>query len=267
VSESALRAECATDGTCRYTFTRSIPADARGTFAVGIEARRTEVLYGGTTKQRSIQYGAKNEVFYFSVDGSRVTPRRQVVSTALCNQCHADLALHGQNRHETELCVICHNPSETDARRRALPNVPAAIRNQPPHGVNLALMIHRIHSGERLKADGREATIVGFGGNVYDFTEVRYPAFSLNGQPGERRTCSNCHVGGSEQMLTRATLDVTDPQGPINPVKPITSACTGCHVKLSTASHALVNTSILGESCDTCHSSTSAFAVSKVHAQ
>ena len=76
-----------------------------------------------------------------------------------------------------------------------------------------------------------------------------------------------CHVNGSEQILTRLRNDVIDPQGPINPVKPITSACTGCHVSMSTASHALVNTSVLGESCDTCHGPNSQFSVAKSHAQ
>jgi hypothetical protein len=60
---------------------------------------------------------------------------------------------------------------------------------------------------------------------------------------------------------------VTDPQGPLNPIGPIASACTGCHVKISTASHALANTTVLGESCATCHNSTSAFSVGSVHAQ
>ena len=90
---------------------------------------------------------------------------------------------------------------------------------------------------------------------------------SLSGTPGDRRNCAMCHVNGSEQMLTRMQHEVVDPQGPINPVKPITSACTGCHVTISAASHALVNTSALGESCDTCHGPNAQFSVAKSHAQ
>ena len=127
------------------------------------------------------------------------------------------------------MCVLCHNPSLTDVARR-----PTAINPQdrelPPQGVNFNLLIHRIHTGEHLAADGKSYTVVGFGGSHNDFTEVRYAAMSPTGTPGDLRNCAMCHVNGSEQILTRLQNDVMDPQGPINPVKPITSACTGCHV-------------------------------------
>src|SRR5262249_15504972 len=63
VTESALAAaNCDNGGNCLYTFTHAIPADAKGTFAIGVESRRTEVLLAGTTSQQSVQYGAKNQV-------------------------------------------------------------------------------------------------------------------------------------------------------------------------------------------------------------
>jgi OmcA/MtrC family decaheme c-type cytochrome len=266
VSESALNAACGADGTCRYTFQRPIPDDARGTYSIGIESRRTETLLEGTTEQMSVQYGARNKVFHFAVDGSLVQPPRTVVETANCNQCHTRITAHGENRNEVAMCVLCHNPSLTDAARRPMAQTDDE-RNRPPQGVNFNLMIHRIHSGERLKEDGKNYTVIGFGGAVHDFTEVRYPALSPQGSPGDTRNCAMCHVNGSEQVLTRGVHDVLDPQGPINPVKPVTSACTGCHVSTAAASHALVNTSALGESCSVCHGSTSEFSVGKAHAQ
>lgn len=266
VSEDARGAQCTPEGSCMYTFRRAIPQDARGSYSIGIEARRTETLLAGTTRSQNVQYGAQNKVTHFTVDGTPVQPRRAIVTTAQCNQCHTRITAHGENRNEVAMCVLCHNPSLTDVARR-----PTAVnpqdREQPPQGVNFNLMIHRIHSGEHLKADGRSYTVVGFGGSQHDFTEVRYPAMSPTGTPGDRRNCAMCHVNGSEQLLTLMRNDVLDPQGPINPVKPITSACTGCHVSTSTASHALVNTSGLGESCDTCHGPTSEFSVAKKHAQ
>jgi OmcA/MtrC family decaheme c-type cytochrome len=266
VSESAMNATCATNGECQYTFTRPIPADARQTFAIGIESRRTETLLPGTTTEMSVQYGAQNKVFYFSVDGSPVQPRRTIAETASCNQCHTRITAHGENRNEVAMCVLCHNPSLTDTARRPMAQA-AEERTKPPQGVNFNLMIHRIHSGERLKEDNKGYTVIGFGGAVHDFTHIRYPAMSPQGSPADTRNCAMCHVNGSEQVLTRGVHDVVDPQGPINAVKPATSACTGCHVSIPAASHALVNTSPLGESCNVCHGATAEFSVGKAHAQ
>jgi OmcA/MtrC family decaheme c-type cytochrome len=266
VSEDARQAACTPEGSCTYTFRHAIPDNARGSYSVGIEGRRTETLLAGTTRSRNVQYGAQNKVMHFTVDGTPVEPRRAVVSTAQCNQCHTKLSAHGENRNEVAMCILCHNPSLTDIARRPSAAV-AQERDKPAQGANFNLLIHRIHSGENLREAGREYSVVGFGGAVHDFTEVRYPAMSPAGSPGDRRNCAMCHINGSEQLLTRLKNEVVDPQGPINPVKPITSACTGCHVSISTASHALVNTSVLGESCDTCHGPNSQFSVAKSHAQ
>ena len=224
-----------------------------------------ETLLAGTTRAMNVQYGAQNKVIHFSVDGTPVQPARALVATANCNRCHTRLALHGQNRNEVAMCILCHSPALTDIARRPIAQNPSD-RDQPPQGVNFNLLIHRIHTGEHLTAAGRSYVVVGFGGSHNDFSEVRFPAMSPTGAPGDRRNCAMCHINGSEQVLTRMKDDVQDPQGPIHPVKPITSACTGCHVNLSTASHALVNTSTLGESCDTCHGPTSQFSVGRMHA-
>ncbi len=69
--------------------------------------------------------GRPNQVFYFSVDGSAVAPRRTVVAETNCNQCHVHLTLHGNRRNKPEYCVLCHNPSNTDASTRATATVAA----------------------------------------------------------------------------------------------------------------------------------------------
>jgi OmcA/MtrC family decaheme c-type cytochrome len=162
--------------------------------------------------------------------------------------------------------VLCHNPSNTDAARRP-GAVVAADKALPPQGINFNLLVHRIHTGENLLADNRSYVVVGFGGSHNDFSDVRYPAMSPTGAAGDTRNCSMCHVNGSEQNLPTGRNAVLDPQGPINPIQPIASACTACHVKISTASHALTQTSVLGESCETCHGTDDTAAVGKVHAQ
>ena len=266
VSENAMGATCSNDGTCMFALQHAIPSDARGSYSIGIEARRTETLLAGTAKARQVQYGALNKVVHFPVDGSPVQPRRTVVATGRCNQCHSFLSIHGNNRNQVAMCVLCHNPSQTDSARRPTAQDPND-RTQPPQGVNFALLIHRIHTGERLTEAGKRFVVVGFGGSHNDFSEVHYPAMSPQGTTGDTLYCAMCHVNGSEQILPAGLNLVTDPQGPINPVMPVTSACTGCHVNTAAAAHALANTSTLGESCEVCHKSTADFAVSKVHAQ
>ncbi len=265
VTESALRAACS-GSACSYTFTHAIPANATGTYAIGVESRRIERILAGTPKAQSVTYGAKNQVAYFSVDSSAMQPRRTVVQISNCNKCHTALSVHGTLRNQTEYCVLCHNPSNTDFAMRPSATDPAQ-RALPPQGVNFNLLIHRIHTGDNLPALGRTYTVIGFGGSINDFTDVRFPAMSPTGAPGDTRKCSLCHVNGSEQSLPLGKNAVVDPQGPLNPDPPITAACTGCHADLPSAAHALANTDSLGESCTICHKAGAQFAVSQMHAQ
>lgn len=271
VTESASGASCSASGICMYTFTHTVPAKATGTYAIGVEARRTDMvsaLINGTTVQQSITYGAPNKVVYFSVDGSPVTPRRTVVALSNCNQCHVSLNHHGELRNNTEYCVMCHNPSNTDAATRAMATVTADLV-QPPQGINFNLLVHRIHDGINMQASNRTYVVVGFRGSHNDFSGTLFPALDPRGNPTDLRNCSLCHVNSSEQNNLDLTglNPVVDPQGPLSPIQHFSSACTGCHVDLPAASHTLANTTSLGESCAVCHASGAAFAVDQVHAQ
>src|SRR5579864_2502625 len=135
VSEDATKATCGTDGTCVYQFLHAVPADATGTYSIGIEGRRGYTINAGTNAAVTTEYGAVNKVFDFSVDGSPLQHRRQVVDISKCNACHVTLSVHGENRNQIQMCVLCHNPSETDVARR-----PTAVnpddKNAPPQSVN-----------------------------------------------------------------------------------------------------------------------------------
>jgi OmcA/MtrC family decaheme c-type cytochrome len=242
-------AKCSPDGTCSYTFTHAIPTGAKGTYAIGIEARRGLTLLPGTVKQTSTQYGAPNKVFYFSVDGTPIVKRRQVVDLAKCNGCHVNLSMHGENRNNTEYCVLCHNPSQTD-------------RATPAQAVNFSLFIHKIHFGENLAKAGATYTVSGT-----DFTDVRFPAMSNTGTPGDAAKCYMCHVNGSENVFPIGLNDVKTPQGLLNPTPATTAACTACHVQRSAMAHAASQTDPkIGESCDVCHGADGEFSATKVHA-
>jgi OmcA/MtrC family decaheme c-type cytochrome len=267
VSENPVpTASCDSGGTCQYTFTHAVPAKATGTYAIGIEGRRALTILPGTTQQVATEYGAKNNVFYFSVDGSKVTPRRTVVSINNCNRCHTSLSLHGENRNQIEMCVLCHNPSEGDEPTR--PNaVVAADKALPTQGVNFAMMIHKIHTGEKFGEAGLTYTIVGFGGSHNDFSDVRYPAMTSKGATGNTAACYMCHVNNSEANLPVGKNNVTDPQGLMISTPATTSACTACHFDTPTMAHA--NSQIdpkFGESCTVCHAAGAAYDVLKVHA-
>jgi OmcA/MtrC family decaheme c-type cytochrome len=239
ISESAVGAQCNPAGACTYTFKHAIPGDAKGSFAIGIESRRKETLLPGTTKAMEVRYGGVNKVVYFSVDGSPVQPRRTVAQTASCNACHSFLSFHGDNRNQVDMCVLCHNPAMVTT-----PDDP----NQLAAGINFNLMVHRIHSSYKL------------------YSEVRYPAMSPTGATRDTRGCAMCHLNES-QTKPAGVRDVLDPQGFINPVKPYTASCIGCHSSITASSHALTNTSPIGESCAVCHGTSSTFAIDKMHAQ
>ncbi len=266
VTESAAKATCDGNGNCTYTFAHAVPASATGTYAIGVEARRAEIVLAGTTSQQSITYGAPNKVVYFSVDGSPVTPRRRVVALSNCNQCHVSLQVHGALRNNTEYCVLCHNASNTDAATRAMATV-AADKAMPPQGINFNLLVHRIHYGINIQADNRTYVVVGFGGSHNDFSGTLFPALSPSGSPTDLANCAMCHVNGSEQNLPTGKNPVMDPQGPLNPNPAVSSACSGCHLSLPAASHMLSNTTTLGEACETCHAAGAAYSVAQVHAQ
>jgi OmcA/MtrC family decaheme c-type cytochrome len=266
VGEDGTAGTCDGSGNCTYTFLHAIPATATGTYAIGVESERLENVLAGTTSAQQIESGTTNQVVYFSVDGSAVSPRRTVVAETNCNSCHVHLTLHGNRRNDPQYCVLCHNPSDTDFSQR-----PAG---QAAQTINMGVMVHRIHDGVNVvPAGGKPYTVAGFGGSTHNFSGILYPAMSPSGSAPYLQNCSMCHVNSTEQNnlpLMSGLNAVVDPQGWINPVQPISSACSGCHVSKSEASHFLANggsstTDPLGESCSVCHAAGAQFAVDAVH--
>jgi OmcA/MtrC family decaheme c-type cytochrome len=269
VTESASKAACSSSGACTYTFTHAIPSSATGTYTIGGEARESVTVLAGTESAQTFDVGAKNPVVNFSVDGSTVAPRRTVVALSNCNNCHVFLSEHGALRNNNEYCVLCHNPSNTDASTRPSAVI-ASYRTQPPQGINFNLLVHRLHDGVNAAADGTKNPyiIVGYGGSINNFSGILFPVMSPAGDATYMQNCAMCHVNSTEQNdlpLMGNLNQVTDPQGWINPVGPISSACSGCHVSKDEAAHFLANTDSLGESCSVCHSAGAQFAVDAEH--
>jgi OmcA/MtrC family decaheme c-type cytochrome len=250
-------------GVATYTFTKAIPANATGTWAVAIEARRT-ITFSPAPRQGPATYteGAVNPIFYVAVTDAEPVPRRNVVILDNCNKCHDRLATtfsHGGQRIAIEECDICHNANANDSGRRP------ADQN-PPESIALKRMIHRIHTGENLTQD---FTIYGFGNppSQNNFNDVRYP--------GDRRDCVQCHTSTSTYNLPLPTgqIPVITQRDFFSPQGPATAACLGCHDNVDVAAHAFLNTANFpgaagpAEACATCHGDGKDHDVVKVHAR
>ncbi len=227
------------NGVYMYNMTAKIPAAAAGSYTISLQARNTVTLLPGTQKQTTATDSAKPVEHYFSVDQSKMEPRRQAVATEKCSACHQDLTfVHGGTRGSTQECVICHNPTLVDGASK--------------QSVSMATQIHSTHRGENLA----KPYVLG----TTNYQEVRYP--------GDLRNCSTCHVNNSYQVdNVGAVAAIATPAALTPTTPPIAAACLGCHDDRSAAVHAIVNTSQYGESCVTCHGLNADFAVDKVHAR
>ena len=239
------------NGIVTYTFTRGIPADAKGSYTVSVQGYRNITLQPGTTSEiKDVRDAGFNPVVAFAVTDPTPVARRSVVGQVNCNSCHGALALHGGSRQNVQFCVMCHNANWDDRARRPADKFPV-------ESIHMKTMIHKIHTGEELE---NEFTIYGFGNTPVSFNEVTFP--------GDRRNCEKCHLPDTQQLpLSKGLLPTVAPRDYINPMQPIQAACLTCHTSQEAASHALLNTSTLGESCRVCHGTTSEFSVDKVHAR
>ncbi len=239
------------NGIVNYTFTRGIPEDAKGSFTVAVQGYRNITLQPGTTTQiANVRDAGFNQVVAFAVTDTAPVARRRVVAQENCNSCHGSLALHGGSRQNVQFCVMCHNANWDDKARRPADKLPA-------ESIHMKTMIHKIHTGEELEND---LTIYGFGNTPHNYNEVLYP--------GDRRNCEKCHLPDTQQLpLAKGVLPSVAPRDYINPMQPAAAACLSCHTSQEAASHALLNTSTLGESCRVCHGTTSEFSVDKAHAR
>jgi OmcA/MtrC family decaheme c-type cytochrome len=230
-----------------------------GTGVVGMEGHPVWPATGTATHNVPV----KSVVKPFPITDTTAQPRRQIVDfDTKCSKCHDGLlhdgreiprlALHGGNRNEEPaLCVICHNPNQTDIPYRTLASPPSTdplgSGVAPEVSVDFKRMTHAIHAGGfRTKS----YTVVGRNGTIVDFSGVRFPATLSN--------CLNCHVdvGGKgtfelpllstvlgSTVKTGSTIGATvdkmvdlDPTNNLR-ITPIASVCSSCHDKAEVRSH------------------------------
>ncbi len=230
--------------TAAYTMTWAVPTTFKGTLTFSMDVRRSVTVNGNTFNE-----GAFNPIYNAASTGA-VVARRTVVDQAKCLRCHDWLPLHGGQRLAVAECLLCHAPNGDDASRRPAGSVPESIQ--------MARMIHRIHSGEELTQD---YTIYGYGGTPYSFNEVLYP--------GDRRNCLACHTSQATANLPVVTgaLNVITQRDYFTPQGPGTAACLGCHDTRDAEAHAFLNTAVFGEACGACHGASSEWSVAVSHAR
>jgi OmcA/MtrC family decaheme c-type cytochrome len=180
------------DGTYEYTFASALTAypagpvyDETKTHRVGIEIRTSS---GGFHPEN---IPADNAPFDFLPTGGTPIFTRLIVDSDTCNACHDNLEMHGEARFDVEYCVQCHNPSSIDG--------------DTGNSVDMKRLIHNIHSGRP------DYQIVGYGGNVHDWSDVVWPQ--------DIRNCQTCHEED----------DVDTPQASNYRLVPNRAACGTCH--------------------------------------
>jgi len=242
----------------------------------------------------------------FAITDTAAMPRRQIVDfNTKCSKCHDNqlhngtliprLALHGGSRNEEPgVCVICHNPNQTDIPFRTLASPPSTdplgSGVAPEVSVDFKRMAHEIHAGGFRR---NAFKVVGFNGTVSDFSGVRFPARLSN--------CLNCHIevngkGTFELPLAPTVLGSTVKTGstigyvpsvgqignlvdldPTNNLRitPIASVCSACHDGSEIRRHMRSNGAVFGalqsaitpnpERCVLCHGPGKDKDVRRVH--
>ena len=260
-----------------YTLTKAspLPASATGTGRVGFEGHVAADFDGDNTFDDEV--AVKSVVQDFVITGT-LTPRRQVVDIAKCNNCHDFLSLHGGNRNdEPAICVICHNPNATDIGRRPV-DVNETTDGKVEEAIDFKTLIHGIHAGAETNFDGSEAhgfretglVVWGFpgypctafgdplGSCEHDFSHVRFP--------GILQDCETCHLPGTYELdgiweypttngilsTTITTNEITNiPTDDDLNISPTAAVCSSCHDSLLARSHMIVpGSALFGETQD-----------------
>lgn len=200
------------DGTFTIVSGTPVPADATGSGAIAMEGRALGDFDGDGTHSDTVPI--KGVVEFFAITDMEPQPRREVVDTQKCLTCHGEydaLAFHGGNRTDNvQLCVMCHNPNNTDLAMR--PTDPDGTNNEvntaaydglEEQTIDFKYMIHAIHGASK-----RETPFVayGYGNNSHDFSGVHFP--------GQLRNCETCHNPGTYELpLASSVLATTTDTG------------------------------------------------------
>jgi OmcA/MtrC family decaheme c-type cytochrome len=210
-----------------YTYHNKVPTnfDQTATHRVGLYGSRNLTVWDLGTNYAST-------TFDWVPNGSKPNPR-DVVRTPDCNACHGSaatvtgangLSAHGGSRRGVDLCIMCHQPQNSD------PNT--------GNSLDMKVFIHSLHDGSSLPSvvAGKPYQIIGFQNSVNDFSTVVYPA--------DVRRCTTCHNPKNGAAQTNNWM-----------TNPNAAACGGCHddVNFATGLNHAGGPQIDDSQCANCH--------------
>jgi OmcA/MtrC family decaheme c-type cytochrome len=257
------RAKDAGNGNFTYTFTNTIPTDAKGSYAVSIQgyintqlkrADGTPLLGADGKTPLVVRDVGYNPIFPVAVTDARPVARRSIVEVADCNTCHraigspAGLSIHGGARQNPDYCAFCHNSTLTDEGRRTDGSAPVSLE--------LDSMIHGIHASE-MRA---EPFVFGSGTSAVSFAKVVYP--------GNLAKCEDCHAAGTYVLPLKTTQPLTIKQkgAVVSVTQPVAALCSTCHDSAAAKGHFTLNTANgTTETCVVCHGEGKDISVSSAH--
>lgn len=219
------------DGTFTVTSLRAIPASETGSGVAGMTSRVGADHDGDGIYSDRVP--VKSVVKYFAITDATAVARRSVVDIVNnCDDCHDQLTLHGESRtDEPQVCVICHNPNNTDINRRVQNAANPANVWPPADGlaeqtIDMKVMIHAIHGAAKRE---NPYIVYGFNSSTFDFSGVGFPGILNN--------CNACHKPNTFVLPLKdgvlATTVATgasrsDPSDDTN-VTPTSAVCSACH--------------------------------------
>jgi len=196
-----------------YTFASKAPSgfDPTVTHRVGIYGSRNLTQWDLGTSYADTTYD-------FVPNGSKVTVTRDVVRTGACDKCHDQLAFHGGTRRDVQLCVMCHQPQNTDSNGNT---------------ADFPVMIHQIHIGTSYPTI-QSTTPYALGSSSWANVVM----------PSDVRRCTECHdssFGAAQANNWYA-----------NPTR---AACGACHsnVNFSTGLNHANQIELDDTQCSNCH--------------
>jgi OmcA/MtrC family decaheme c-type cytochrome len=201
------------NGVYEYVFNTQLPAgyDKSATTTLGTIGVRDLTSMG-------LSVYVDNPTFDFRPDKRPVVSIRQVVALESCNTCHNSLSYHDGHVKSTAMCVLCHQPQNSD----------------PSSGntLDFKVMIHKLHSGANLPSvkAGKPYYFVDNGKKV-DFSDVEFPQ--------DVRNCTTCHQNTSLYYKSKPGLAV----------------CASCHddVNFETGAKHLGGIQTSDANCSQCH--------------